>query len=256
MPEYTDNYLVYDQSDAAIYPPKLDTGKVIRSAHLGHNIRDYCNFIIDHYDCLPERTIFVSGNVFPRHVRRDRFDAVVNSASFATFEDRRKMPPRWPVARSKKGKGYEEINNNGYVKNGVTKYFRNYNHFLEFCFVDPVIPKYVRFAPGASYIVPKENILRLPKVFYENLRMFISYSPNAIPSESHIIERAFYTLWTSSDLVVSEPMLNPLDPTFVPPPARPIPLSEKISGFLMSKAEKNIARAKRAIRKILRELYY
>ncbi len=213
VPEYTDNYIVYDQSDVAIYPPKLHLDKIIKSPHLGHNIRDYCTYIIDHYENLPERVAFVTGNIFPRHVARDCFDKLVNNTFFTPFIDHRKHHTRWPISFISKDGLYNEINDSWYLHHHPTKYFHNYNDFLQFCFKKSELPKYVKFTPGANYIVPKENILKLPKIFYENLRVFVSHSPTVIPGESHIIERALYTLW-SSNFEINENMLSPIGENF------------------------------------------
>ena len=42
--------------------------------------------------------------------------------------------------------------------------------------------------------MPKANILKFPKIFYQNLRIFISHCQ--LPGEAHIVERALHTLWT------------------------------------------------------------
>jgi hypothetical protein len=215
VPEYTDNYIVYDQSNSKIYPPKLDKSKVIQSPHLGHNIRDYCTYIIEHYDALPDVTILASGNVFPRHVPKEIFNKLVNNKYFTPIEDFRKHKVYWPICFFSSDGGFCEINNSWYLNEShPTKYFHSYNDFIQFCFVNPVIPRYVRFAPGANYILPKANILKLPKVFYQNLRLFVSHCSTAIPGESHIIERALHTIW-NAPYIVSEEMLAPLDETFL-----------------------------------------
>ena len=248
VPEYTDAYLVYDQSAAAIHPPKLDTDRVVRSEHLGHNIRDYCTYIIDHYDALPERILLVSGNVFPRHVRRDRFDRVMNATEFTGIIDERKHASRWPLSYFTRNM-YAEINNSWYLRHHPTKYFHDYNDFLRFCFIDPVIPAYVRFAPGANYVVPRANILRLPKVFYENLRTFVSHTDTAIPGESHIVERALHTIWTA-DYAVSERMLRPIDNTFKAAPKTTVSVSQRIRGLVLSKTADALSLVRRAAHKI------
>ncbi len=218
VPEYTDNYLVYDQSDVKIYPPKLNASKVIKSPHLGHNIRDYLTYIIDNYNNLPNRIIFATGNIFPRHVGRDYFDSIVNNGWFTPIEDHRRFPDHWPTFFHLADGGFCEKNVDkshdwtGYRVHPA-KYFCNYNDLLKICFRTPVIPKYNRFAPAANYIVPKEQIRKLPKVFYENLRTFVSHSPTAIPEESHIIERSFYTLWMSN-FELNPIMLKPIDENF------------------------------------------
>jgi len=232
IPRYTsDNYLVYDQSDAAIYPPALNKKNVIKSAHLGHNIRDYCTFVIDHYDALPQRTLFVTGNVFPRHISRERFDQIFNNDFFTPLEDPKKHKDNWPISFSASDGGFCEKNNSWYLFTGAhpTKYFHDYNHFLEFCFQDPIIPRYIRFAPAANYVVPRENILKYPKVFYENLRTFVSHCETAIPGESHILERAFHTIW-SGNFKLSENMLKPIPKNFAARPPVEVSLFEKVAG--------------------------
>jgi len=215
VPEYTNNYLIYDQSDSKIYPPKLNQSKVIKSPHLGHNIRDYCTFIIDHYDALPDITIFATGNIFPRHVPREIFDKLMNNGYFTPIEDYRKHRVYWPICFLSSDGGFCEINNSWYLNEShPTKYFHSYNDFIQFCFVNPVIPRYIRFAPGANYIVPRANILKLPKVFYQNLRLFVSHCSMAIPGESHIIERALHTIW-NAPYVVNKKMYTSLNESFL-----------------------------------------
>ena len=246
VPEYAESYVVYDQSEHGTLAESIDPGKVIKSPHLGHNVRDYCTFIIDNYDALPERTIFVAGNVFPRHVSKECFERAMNSRIFAPIEDAKRYKARWPMSFISSDGGYCERNDSWYLGHHPTKYFGNYDDFLRFCFVDPVIPRYVRFAPGANYVVPREHILRLPKVFYENLRTVVSHCPTAIPGESHIIERAFHTLWTSP-FEVSERMRRPIAADFVPKRYVPRTLAEKA----LDRVEALAMRAFDALRRIL-----
>jgi hypothetical protein len=59
------------------------------------------------------------------------------------------------------------------------------------------------------YILPKAHILKLPKIFYENLQVFVSYT--LFPAEAFIVERALYTVWASS-FEVNDTMLKPINP--------------------------------------------
>ncbi len=195
VPQYTNDYLVYDQSADPILPPNIDQNKVSESEHRGHNIRDYCTYIIDHYDSLPDRTIFCAGNVFPRHVSQPYFNSVINATGFTPIFEAARHSPRRPIAHISTAGLYAEYNDSWYLRHHPTKYFHDYNDFLSFCFKNVTIPKYVEFAPGANYVVPKEHILKYPKSFYENLRLFVSHTDRAIPGESHLIERALYTIW-------------------------------------------------------------
>lgn len=239
VPEYTDNYLVYDQSDVPIYPPKIDRSKVIKSEHLGHNIRDYCTFIIDHYEDLPARIIFTNGNVFPRHVPREYFDKVVNNNYYTPFMYVKKHRELWPTAFFSSGGIFCERNTSWYLRYHPTKYFHSYDDFLRFCFEDAVIPRYIEFAPGANYIVTKEQILKYPRIFYKNLQTFVSHCPTAIPGESHIIERALHTLWTCT-FTVSNRMLKPVSEPFQIPPKIHLTVRQRISHKLKSEYKRMV----------------
>ena len=219
IPEYTDDYIIYDQSEIEMYPDTIDKNKVIKNDHLGHNIYDYCTYIINNYENLPERVLFATGNIFPRHIPKEYFDRLMNNKFFTPFEYWKKHKEYYKkgflICFFSSDGGFCEINNSHYLnQTHPTKYFHNYNDFLRFCFIDPVIPKYIRFAPGANYIVPRENILKIPKIFYENLKVFVSHCATAIPGESHIIERAFHTIW-NSNFEINPNMLKPIDNSFV-----------------------------------------
>lgn len=210
IPAYSDNYLIYDQSEKPSYPPGIDMKKIIRSKHTGHNISDNLTFIIDHYDRLPEVTVFAKGNIFPRHSTQAFFDRVMNNEYFTSIEDYSIHHPKWPVSAFSADGGYCELNKNWYLHqpNHPLKYFYRYDDFMNYCFKDPVAPRYTRFAPGANYIVPRAHILKFPKVFYENLRFFVSY--DLFPGEAYIIERALHAIW-NCNFQVSENMLKPFD---------------------------------------------
>lgn len=219
VPQYTDDYLIYDQSATPILSPFIDRSKVVPSYHAGHNIRDYCTFIIEHYESLPDVTIFVTGNIFPRHVTQPWFNTIVNNDYFTPIEEPGRHKHRPPAEILSEDGGYHQINNSWYLRHRKNKYFYNYNDFLRFSFVDPVIPKYNRFAPGSNYILTRENILKLPKVFYENVRFLVSHTPDYVPGEAYIMEQLFYRMW-HDDMTVSEQMLRPLGESFVGFPRR------------------------------------
>ncbi len=196
VPNYTNNYLIYNRSNTDILPKKIDPNKVIRSPNIGYNLYDYFTYIIDHYHNLPNCIIFAKGNVFPRHVTVRYFEKIANNSFFTPIEDFSMHKTYWPQCFFSSDGGFCERNDNWYISEHQAKYFYTYDDFLKFCFLNPVIPRYIRFAPGASYIVPRQNITKLPKMFYKNLKFFISHC--SLPSEAHIIERALHTLWTAN----------------------------------------------------------
>lgn len=208
MPEYTDNYIIYDQSETDIYPKTIDLKKVIKNKHTGHNLSDYLTFIIDNYENLPDCTIFAKGNIFPRHITQKSFNKIVNNNTFTPIEDSETNKVYMPACFFGNG-GFNEINNNWFVSTITNripeKYVKSYNEFLLFIYENPILPSYIRFAPGGNYIVPKAHITKLPKIFYENLKTIVSY--DILPVEAYFTERALYTIWTS-DFRINKKMLT------------------------------------------------
>ena len=92
--------------------------------------------------------------------------------------------------------GWMELNDSWYLNRTElpTKYFKTYNDFMDFCFKNPIHPKYVRFAPGGNYIVPKENLLKYDKIFYQNIKTIVEH--HQLSGESHLIERFMHTMWS------------------------------------------------------------
>jgi hypothetical protein len=245
--DYSDSYLVYDQSESPVYPKNLDLSRVIKSPHLGHNIRDYCTYLYDHYEDLPDVVILASGNVFPRHVSQAWFNRVMNNRFYTPIEEMGRHKERWPVSFFSSDGGYCEVNNSWYLDYHPTKFFHDYNDFLRFCFKDPIIPRFIRFAPGANCIVPRANLLKIPREFYGNLRTFVSHCPAAIPGESHIIERALDTLW-NCNFEVSVAMRSPLDEATFPFKPKPMKSPSKRSFSLFKKSEKDILEYNRTLK--------
>ena len=54
----------------------------------------------------------------------------------------------------------------------------------------------------------KKNILKYELIFYKNLKYIINYSQ--LSGESHILERALYTIW-DQDLQVADIMKKPFN---------------------------------------------
>lgn len=206
--KYSDNYIIYDRSDSGKFLDSFDKDKIIKSPNLGYNLYDYFSFIVENYDNLPKNIAFIKGNVFPRHVSEDFFRQIVNNNFFTSIVEAEKIKTKKPINFISADGGYFEVNNSWYTDHFKTKYFNNFDEFMGFCFDDYVSCDYISFAPGANYIVPKENILKLPKNFYKNLIFFLSHE--SLPGEAHIMERALYILW-NYDLNVSEKMIKCLD---------------------------------------------
>lgn len=188
-----DQYIVYAKSE--ITNPKV--ANIQSRPNVGYNIDSYLTFIIDNYENLPEITIFCKNNVVGRHVSRVVFEKCCASQIFTPIED----PDTWnklgfPVSVISNDGGYLELNNSWYTKKHIPKYFSNYNYFFKYIFDTNLTPTYLRFAPGANYVVPKDNILNRSKNFYINLRALISHQ--SLACEAHYVERSLVTIWGSN----------------------------------------------------------
>ncbi len=209
------NHIIYDktwnggflnnETDETFEPinlqEKYPTYNIVKSSINGYNIYDYLTYIVDHYDNLPNVVVFCKGNTFPRHLSEEKFKQLVVSKCFTpiedwTYHDQNQISLRTGVAMWSSDGGFMEINSSWYLNlpNHPIKYFQTYNDFMQYCFIDPVLPKYVRFPPGGNFVVPKQYIYKYDKVFYKNLRMFVEHT--RVPGEGQLIERALYTIWT------------------------------------------------------------
>ena len=92
--------------------------------------------------------------------------------------------------------GFTEINSSWYRNKYPRLFFKDFNYFYQYIFENVEKPLFLRFAPGANYIVPKNNILLRSKNFYKNLLTFISHSQYSC--ESHFLERSLFVIWNSN----------------------------------------------------------
>jgi hypothetical protein len=197
-----ENITIYDRSDN----PKdwSHLGKFYLSPNVGENIYDIFRFIIENYDDLPDITIFMKGNMIISetcgeyyYATLDRIKKAFEANTFYPIEKFHgvcKNTGVCPYPTVNDGM-YMEPNDNSFTYTGMErKFYNTYNEFLEDNFIDPFFPDYIRFAPGANYTVPKQNILSYSKQFYEKLQSYVSYT--IVPLEAHILERALYTMWT------------------------------------------------------------
>ena len=188
------NYHVY-LKDVQV-PDGVDIDKITTIENVGYNIYAYMKFIVDNYNNLPELTVFCKNNTFPRHVSKEVFADLVNRKVFTCIEDPSMWKLKYPDTMLSSDNGFMELNTSWYTDHHPTKYFSNFNEFYRFAFDHDRLPRYLRFAPGGNYVVPKEHILLRSKSFYQNLMNFVAH--HQLSGESHIIERALYIIWNST----------------------------------------------------------
>lgn len=188
--DYKNPYIIYDRSDDEKYSAGLN---VIKQPNVGYNIYDMMTFIIDNYNNLPDFTTFCKGNIFPRHISRESFEKLKDVRYFTSLFDYT-LHHKNDFNQFTSDGNYSELNNNWYMNDGKPHmYFKTYNAFIQKFFKNPILPLYITFCPGANYVVPKAHILKYPIEFYVLLKKMISHDSHA--AESHLLERALYTIW-------------------------------------------------------------
>lgn len=201
---YCEQYKLYDASTDMNIPKKLsecgiEYEKVQRT---GHNISVYFKYFIDYYEILPEWLCLTRGHMIGRHCSKEFFERVYRNKYFTYLYSSDKNIDS-EVAFLSMNNIYLERNDswNMYISspNHPHKYFDDYNRLLKFIYQDPVLPRYCQFAPGACYIISKNQVLKHTKAFYKNLNKIMTYGlkPN-FPSEAHQIERMLPIIWEAN----------------------------------------------------------
>jgi hypothetical protein len=207
--EATDDYLIYDRFHR---PEWEESDKLIKQKNVGQNVYDIFDFIVTNYDNLPNNTIFCrSAFLFPKdtgtprlnekgeklstgNCSKEHFFKLANNTTFTELHDFGPEVHDGYASRMGPDGSFLEINNSWFAPYGTRKYYYNTNTFLQDMYVDPIIPIYIRFSPGANYIIPKDNILKYSKKFYERIREILSH--DIIVTEAYILERCIYTIFT------------------------------------------------------------
>ena len=123
--------------------------------------------------------------------------SICNNTTFTEINDFATEPWRFNGYSSKIGadNSYLEINNSWYFNHHKSKYYTNINVFFNDFYVNPPHQEYIRFSPGGCYIIPKENMLKYNKLFYEKIKEILGW--DIVIGEAHMIERALYTIFNS-----------------------------------------------------------
>jgi hypothetical protein len=172
--DYTNDFIVYDKD----------------TLNVGYNIYDIMKFIVDHYENLPEVTVFIKDNILERHISKAEFEELKDNKMFTPLLTQT-HETYLPVSYYKDGL-YHERNDGWYFNHFQHHFFHSYKEFAEQIGLSN--PEYLGFAPGGNYIVPKANILKHPKEFYKRLLGCVSYTQ--LPAEAHAIERSLYNIWS------------------------------------------------------------
>lgn len=197
--DYTDDYVIYDRSNTPI------KGAIV-VPNMGSDISDKFRYIIDNYDNLPEVVCLIKANLFD-YIRPKEFELIRDNKTFTPILSQwhkevlcdSGMPEPGKPFSFYKDRIYYELNWPSYLKNNPAKN-QPIPLSLDWYFAHPLVKllgidkmEYIPFAPGSNYILPKENILKHPKSFYEELKSYLDWA--IYPGEAMIIERGLYNIW-------------------------------------------------------------
>ena len=183
LKDYTDDYVLYDRSEEPL------EGSIV-VPNIGTDLYDKFTYIIDNYDNLPDVAVYTKCNLM-KYITKEEFDLVKDNKTFTpllTKNHKVYADDDGPVCFYDKEGMFNERNNFWYLYPHPAKFAPK---FIELFKMDQKL--YNTFAPGSNYILPKENILKHPKEFYEKLRSYIDWA--VYPGECMILERGLYTLW-------------------------------------------------------------
>ena len=158
-----------------------------KEKNVGSNIYDYFDYIVKNYDNLPEIVVFAKGNMLERHITKEELDKIIYNKTLTPLMTQNHKT-YMPICYYKDGL-YWEQNDYWYYNAHPHKDFQEMAKLLKV-----KGHEYLGFSPGACWIVPRENILKQTKEFYEKLITFIDYDSN--PAEAHLLERSLYLLWS------------------------------------------------------------
>lgn len=193
-------FTIYDRSE-------IPLNDVFKVPNIGTDLYDKFTFIINNYDNLPDVAIYTKANLF-KYITKEEFDLVKDNITFTplltqnhkeVFCDAGMIGYEGKRFSYYENKMYYELNYPAFLKYHPLKdsqftYLNTYYQFplLKLLGIDNI--EYLPFAPGSNYILPKENILKHPKEFYQEIKSYLEW--DRYPGEAMIVERALYTLWS------------------------------------------------------------
>lgn len=197
-----DNIYIYERSGNGTEQYE-HLGTVFESPNVGSNIYDYGRYIVENYDDLADINILIKGNITWRtYATKERLDYALKANWFVPI-DNDPIGTNEPNFYDIYGEGfyvndYSHIERterlmNEYTDLKVYPRIKNIQDFLEDLFIIKRIPQYLSFCPGANFVVPKQNILKYSKKFYQKMMDYTDYAPN--PMESHFFERVLPLAW-------------------------------------------------------------
>lgn len=206
-----ESWLAKANFDFKIYDKKhrLDLRKykeVIYQKNVGQNIYDILDHIVENYYNLDDFTIFCRACImFPKNRKKplsngncseQKFFKLIKNEQFTEIHDYETEKQNGKSSFIGEDGGYYEKNTSWYLRKHKPKYFITFNLFMNYMFSNYEKLNYIRFSPGAAYLIPKKNILFYDIKFYKIIKKFVSW--DIVVGDAHIVERAMYYIFSNT----------------------------------------------------------
>lgn len=181
--------IVYDRSDDGV-ERKFDAN-VIKTPNRGNVDLDKLNFLIDHYDDMPEVFFWGKSNIF-KYVTEAYLAEAVELGEFAPLLkfDHKTYSDKYGVVCYYQDEMYHEVNTSWYFHE-MDYRFPSYAAWAQH--LNLPSPRYLPFNPGGNFILTKERVHRYGADFYQEMANTLNYSQ--LPAEAHAAERTYFSLW-------------------------------------------------------------
>lgn len=177
--------IIYNKGDDKDINLNFNT---IKLKNVGRESHTYLYHIINNYDNLKDRTIFIQGKINDHKILNFEEYFKDGNDFIAKTSDLKIDTLRTMIEH------YGKWSSNTMKKSDYTPY-----DWLEKVIgidMSEIINNESKVIWGANFSISKEMILRKPKKFYENLLRFLDNNIN--PEEGHYMERAWYILFNHS----------------------------------------------------------
>ncbi len=193
--QYGSGYQLFDQSNDPHWMKTNEKIGASRAPHVGHDLNNILNFIVDNYDSLPAKIAFLKANIIGRHCTEE---FLVNNI-YNDFYTNLYHDPKVELGKNVNDVPYPgmylEANNPWYVTKENHSLYCSLDHLADRLFENYKPGKYICFGPGACFIIPRDQILRHPKDLYSALSKITTYK--FFPDEAFIVERILPMIFTS-----------------------------------------------------------
>lgn len=195
LTKYGSGYKLLDQSNIAKWEVENRMNGATKANHVGHDLNNILNYIVENYDQLPQKIAFLKANVIGRHCTEEYLENNITNDFYTNFYHDPDVKLQKKVNDVPFPGNYLEANDPWYVTKENHKLFCSLDQLGSRIFEKYKPGKFVSFGPGACFVIPKKQILRHPKELYSVLSMISSYQ--FFPDEAFIVERILPMIFTS-----------------------------------------------------------